>query len=243
MKLLLTLLLTSGALVACASANDGDNTNGTGTIAPGSGGVPSRPPSSSSSSSTGGIAEADEPSEPVECPQDVPLTVADLDKEVGWKPGAQAQGSCTTTEITQIEANFKDTGVRTYFDLAKNVSDTCRACAFSKDSDATWAPIVGTAENNGETGFINYGACFGAIEGGTCGKAIQYQMFCENVACGECTTTTSERAKCIAQSETAGGMCESFVSTKTTSCPSWTLNVKSCGEIQTAIKTLCGAPS
>lgn len=239
MKLLLSCAGALFLLVACTT-DDGSIAGPTPvpTTRP-----PSRPPSSSSSStSSSGFPEPPEP-DPYECPQDVPLSVSDLDKEIGWKPGAPAQGSCTPQDLQQIEANFKDTGIRTYFDLGKDISGQCFACVFSKDTDAKWGPIVGTAENDGETGFVNYGACFGAIEGDACGKAIQYQMFCENVACGECTTTTSERAKCIAQSETAGGMCESFVSTKTTSCPSWTLNVKSCGEIQTAIKTLCGTPS
>jgi len=244
MKLLLPLLLFagSGMLGACASADNGSagGTLNPGVISTGPGGGTKRPPSSSSSSSG---AEQDEPPGPIICPMDVPLSNADLDKEIGWKPGSPAQGSCSTADISQLESNFKSTSITTYFDLAKGVSDTCHACVVSKDTDAKWGPIVGTAENNGETGFVNYGACFGAIEGDACGKAIQYEAFCQNIACNECVTTESERAKCISAASAAGNMCESFTNEKTKSCPSWSLNVKSCGDVLTAIKTLCGAPS
>jgi hypothetical protein len=240
MKLLLPCAGALLLLVACSTTDDGPLPSPTPvpTARP-----PSRGSSSSSSSTSGGFDDPEEPEPPDFCPLEDTLTSADLDKEIGWKPAVPAQGSCTETDLLKVASNFKDTSVRTYFDLAKGVSDACHACVVSKDTDATWGPIVGTAENDGETGFINYGACFGAIEGDACGKAIQYEAFCENIACNECATTSSERATCVTKSTDAGGMCESFANKKATACPSWTLNVKSCGEIQTAIKTLCGAPS
>lgn len=224
-------------LVACGSSNDDPIR----TIPPGSvsTGTPSRPPSRPTPPPP---SDDDWGDDGYGCPSNIPLTEADLDKEIGWKPGAPAQGSCSETDLQTLSANFKSTSIRTYFDLAKGVSDTCRACVVSKDTDAKWGPIVGTAENDGETGFVNYGACFGAIEGDACGKAIQYQSFCENVACNECATTTQERADCITKTTSSGGMCESFANERTTACPSWTLNVKSCGDIMKAIETLCGTP-
>ena len=184
-----------------------------------------------------------DPAEPEDsCPMDVPLSESDLDEEIGWKPGAPAQGSCTEAELLKIKSNFTDSSIRTYFDLAKGVSDACRACVVSKDTDAKWGPIVGIAENDGESGFVNYGACFGAIEGDPCGKAIQYESFCTDIACNECAFTAKERGDCVSKSTAGGGMCEPFATKKTTSCPSWTLNVKSCGEITKAIETLCGTP-
>jgi hypothetical protein len=244
MKLALacTGTVLSFLLCACTTTSDSGATIQPGTVSTG----PSRPPrpgSSSSSSTSGGFDDPDEPSDEWGCPQDVPLTEADLDKEIGWKPGAPAPGSCTDADLQAIAANFTDTSIKTYFDLAKGVTDTCRACVVSKDTDAKWGPIVGTAENDGETGFVNYGACFGAIEGDACGKAIQYQTFCENIACNECAVSTKERADCIALASNPNAMCEPFTKKRTTACPSWTLNVKSCGEVQTAIKTLCGSPS
>lgn len=230
-----SVIVFASCIAACGS--DGDTTIGT--LSPGrvSTGTPTRPPSRPTP------PPSDDPFGPDDfCPSDVPLTDADLDAEIGWKPGAPAQGSCGEADLQTLRSNFSDASIRTYFDLAKGVSDSCRACVLSKDTDATWGPIVGVAENDGETGFINYGACFGAIEGDACGKAIQYQSFCEAIACNECTFSTQERAACITKATGAGGMCESFVGKCTTSCPSWTLNVKSCGDVQTAIETLCGTP-
>jgi hypothetical protein len=170
----------------------------------------------------------------------MPLTEADLDADVGWKPGGPAQGSCTDEDLTTLSKNFNDTSLRTYFDLGKGLSPTCAACVISKDTDDEWGPIVGMAVDNGQTGFVNYGACFGAIEGAPCGKAIQYENFCTAYACNECAYTAREMQECVARSTEPGQMCASFASKKTTACPSWTLNVKSCGQIMTAIKTLCG---
>jgi hypothetical protein len=198
---------------------------------------PTRPPSTSSSSSSG---DFDDPMDA--CPSEVSLTPADLDKEIGWKPSTPAQGSCSTTDLDQLWNNFSDTSLKSYLDLGKGLSPACNACVISKDTDAKWGPIVVVASTAGESGFVNYGACFGAIEGDACGKAIQYESFCTNIACEECAFTRQELAECVTKSTAAGGMCEPFAAGRTTSCPSWALNVKSCGDIKKAIETLCGPP-
>lgn len=240
MKLALAGFGTVVALLLVACGSSGSSSGEVGTLPPRqvSTGTPSRPPSRP----TPPPPSDDDFGDDGFCPIDVPLTAADLDQEIGWKPGAPAQGSCSATDLQKLAANFKSTNIKTYFDLANGVSDTCRACVVSKDTDAKWGPIVGTAENDGETGFVNYGACFGAIEGEPCGKAIQYESFCTNIACNECATTAAEREACIVEAIDAGGMCKSFATTRSSACPSWTLNVKSCGDVQKAIATLCGTP-
>jgi hypothetical protein len=180
--------------------------------------------------------------EPTDCPADVPLTEADLDKEINWKEAKASPGSCTTEDITQLEANFKQTGIKSYFDLGKDLSDNCFACAFAKDTDANWGPIVGTAENNGETGFVNFGACFGYVEDPACGKALQYEQFCYNIACNECTTTSTERQKCVEKAGSSG-MCTEFGDTTAKACPNIQTTAKKCNSIVDAVKTLCGAAS
>jgi hypothetical protein len=180
--------------------------------------------------------------EETDCPQDVPLTEADLEKEIGWKEAKQTPGACTSGDITQLEANFKDTGIKTYFDLGKSLSDECFACVFAKDTDANWGPIVGTAENGGETGFVNFGACFGAVEDPACGKALQYEQFCYNIACNECTTTSTERQKCVEKAGSSG-MCTEFGDTTAKACPNIQTTAKKCNSIIDAAKTLCGAAS
>ena len=181
--------------------------------------------------------QEDEPA--ADCPQNVPLTTDDLDKEIGWKAAKAAPQSCTSTEITKIESNFKDTNIKTYFDLGNGVSDACKACVFAKDTDTNWGPIVGTAADDGMTGFINFGACFGEVESADCGKALQYEQFCYNIACNQCTTTSTERQKCV---EAAGssGMCKDFGDATGKACPNIQTSAKKCNTITDAIKTLCG---
>lgn len=187
-----------------------------------------------------GDNEEDEPAS--DCPADVPLTEADLDKEIGWKEAKAVPGACSTADITQLEANFKDTGIKTYFDLGKDLSTECFGCVFAKDTDANWGPIVGTAENNGETGFVNFGACFGEVEDPACGKALQYEQFCYNIACNECSTTSTERQKCVEKAGSAG-MCTEFGDTTAKACPNIQTSAKKCNSIIDAAKTLCGAAS
>lgn len=236
----LALACAGSVLVVSMAACGSDTTTiGSSTSSSSGGRQPSRPPSSTSS--TSGFVDPGDPDD--FCPSNAPLSEADLDDEIGWKPSAPAQGSCTTADLEQLKDNFSDTALRTYLDLGKDLSDTCRACVITKDTDATWGPIVTVAETNGESGFVNYGACFGAIEGAPCGKAIQYESFCTNIACQECATTREELAECVTKSTDGSGMCASFAGNRTKSCPSWALNVKSCGEILKAIATLCGTPS
>lgn len=210
--------------------------------------------SSSSSGSTGDAASKDattkdrttipedDGGEDPACPQDVPLTEADLEKEIGWKEAKAAPGACTSADITQLEANFKATGIKTYFDLGKDLSEPCFACVFAKDTDQNWGPIVGTAENNGETGFVNFGACFGEVEDPACGKALQYEQFCYNIACNECSATSTECQKCVEKAGSSG-MCTEFGDTTAKACPNIQTSAKKCNSIIDAAKTLCGAVS
>lgn len=188
------------------------------------------------------VGDQEEDEEPSDCPADVPLTAADLDKEIGWKPAKATPGACTAQDITQLEANFKDTGIKTYFDLGKDLSTECFGCVFAKDTDANWGPIVGTAENDGQTGFVNFGACFGEVEDEACGKALQYEQFCYNIACNECSSTSTERQKCVEKAGSSG-MCTEFGDTTAKACPNIQSSAKKCNSIIDAAKTLCGAAS
>jgi hypothetical protein len=227
-------LVSTGAficlIVACGSANDGDTLT---PITTGPGRTPTRPPSTSSSSSSGDDFDDG-------CPSTAPLSESDLDAEIGWKPSLPAKGSCSTADLDQLEANFSDSSLRSYLDLGKGLSTACRACVISKDTDPKWGPIVAVTSGGGDTGFVNYGACFGAIEGDACGKAIQYESFCTSIACQDCAFSQKEQAECVTSSTTDNGMCASFANQRTTACPSWALNVKSCGTILKAVQTLCG---
>lgn len=165
------------------------------------------------------------------------MTAADLDAEIGWKPATKTPGACSAADLTQLQANFQSSSTATYLDLGKNLSASCKACAISYDTATNWQPIVATQADGGATGFVNFGACFGNVESAACGKALQYEQFCYNVACNECTTTT-QRQQCVEAAGTTG-MCTTFGNTTATSCPNIATSAMSCNSILDAVKTLC----
>jgi hypothetical protein len=174
-----------------------------------------------------------------QCPRVVDLTVQSLDESRGWKKAVRMPGSCSATDLSTLETNMKDTSVKTYFDLGKNLSDSCVACAIGKDTDEHWPSIIGLDSTDGQTGFYNYGACFGDIEGEACGKALQYEQFCYNVACSQCAKTSTERQTCV-NAAGSDGMCKDFVATTKTACPNRTTTNKTCGTVLNGVKYLCG---
>jgi hypothetical protein len=168
-----------------------------------------------------------------------PVTAADIDKQVGYHAAVVSATACTTGDMTTLDTNTKDTTITSFFDLGKNLSDTCKACVIAKDTDTHWAPIVGTASDNGATGFYDFGACFGAVEGDACGKAIQYSEFCFNIACNKCATTSAARQKCVQAAGAKGGFCEAFGTEVVKSCPNVAQTQNICGNIIDAAKFLC----
>lgn len=85
---------------------------------------------------------------------------------------------------------------------------------------------------------MNFGACFGNVEGAACGKALQYEQFCYNIACNDCTTTTAQRQQCIGVAGSSG-MCKDFGTTTGTSCPNIATTATTCNSIIDSVKYLC----
>lgn len=200
--------------------------------------------SSSSGSIDGSVKDADTDAAadaaPV-CPKNVPLTGADLDKEIGWKPAVKSPGACSAADLATLENNFKAAGTKpNYVSVGTGLSAPCQACVIAYDTDASWGPIVATKADNGATGFVNFGACFGDVEGAACGKSLQYEQFCYKVACGECATT-AETTMCTQKAAEAGGMCKGFADATQANCPDLTNTAKQCNSLFDAVKTLCGS--
>jgi hypothetical protein len=110
----------------------------------------------------------------------------------------------------------------------------------SFDSDAAWGPIVATATDGGKTGFINFGACFGEIEGAVCGKSLQYEQFCYSAECGDCATP-SEKNTCTQVANQSASLCKGFSDRTSTDCPDLVNTATHCNTIFDAVKTLCGS--
>lgn len=175
------------------------------------------------------------------CPANVPLTSADLDKEFGWKPALKAPGACSAGDLTTLQNNLTNPAIKTYLDLGTGLSATCKACAITLDTATSWGPIVATESNNGMTGFINFGACYGSIEGDACGKSLQYEQFCYGIACNECSSTATARQQCVKAASEGGGMCAAFGAATGTSCPNIQTTAIVCNGLIEGVKTLCGS--
>lgn len=228
---------SGGSSSSTSSSSSGGSTSSSGGSTSSSGGS-----TSSSGGSSGIIKDAGKDVDPNACPPNIPLTAADLDAEIGWKAAAPSAGACSTADLTQLQNNFNNPAIASYLDLGNGLSTTCKACAISLDTAGSWGPIVATAADNGATGFINFGACFGSIEGAACGKSLQYEQFCYNVACNECAVTQAERQMCITKAGDPGGMCKGFGDTTTVNCPNIATTAAKCNTIFDAVKTLCGGP-
>jgi hypothetical protein len=188
----------------------------------------------STSSSSGSIGwEGGVPA----CVVNVPLTPADLDQDPGWKAAGPAVAACTFTEIAQLESNLSY--AKAWADAGTGLSQTCKACVVTNESDAQWGPIVLDPASGGMGGFFNFGACFGHLEGAACGRAVQYEQFCLAMACGTCATS-AERDQCREVASAAGGMCKSFSDDVFGACPNIARSGKFCNSQIDAAKTLCG---
>ena len=214
------------------------------------GGPPASPSSDASAdgntSSSGGIqgtakdAALDADAARAVCPSNVQVTTAGLDQSKGWKPAVKTPGACSQTDLTQLEDNMKSLQSKTYLDLGKNLSAGCRACAIALDTDQTWGPIVATAADGGTTGFYNYGACFGDLEGPACGKSLQYEQFCYSSQCGECATPADKKT-CIDAAGQSASLCKEFNDQTSTSCPDLVNSAKQCSTLLDAVRILCGS--
>jgi len=173
-----------------------------------------------------------------------PVDQAYFDQRRPWKPAKPAAGSCDKDDLAQLAANLNDETIKSWFELGKDISASCKACAIGADTDPTWAPIIGTTESNGDTGFFNFGACFGYVdESDACGKALQYEQFCYSLACSDCTTTRAERVACVKEAGKSTGLCGPFVTKLLAECNNLDVDRGKCAEIVDSVWTLCGSPA
>jgi hypothetical protein len=182
-------------------------------------------------------ANVDPPTGPA-CAANVPMTAADLDKDIGWKPAQAPHAACTAEEIAQFGANLNDMTLTQWSDLAKGLGMPCADCIVTSHAATNWGPIV-TNANMGTGGFTNFGACFGHVFSESCGKAIQYDEFCLDVACEACLTT-QERQDCAESAVGPGGMCFEFAATVNVECPNLGIAPKECLTAFDSAKFLCG---
>lgn len=171
------------------------------------------------------------------CVKAVTVTEATIEKDIGpYKPGKITPDRCTTQDLSQFEANLKDTNLKEWVDLKKDLPTDCAACIITNTKDDNWGPIV---VNDEGAGFVNFGACFGALENADCGKNLQFGEFCYDAACEDCASDADQTA-CVKESSGAGGACEEFASGVEANCKKLQTNFKKCENALAGAKTLCG---
>jgi hypothetical protein len=187
------------------------------------------------------FASASPPSAGVSCPKAGSISPQEIDKEDGWKLGAKKPGACSDKELSAFQMNMLRSGASrdaSYFDYGVGLSDSCKACLISKDSDPSWQLLVGRTADNGKSGYLNNGACYAVVDGEKCGKAVQYLDSCKAFACGD--RVCSKDPRCSMLAVTQGGVCRSYQEAVKASCPNYAKAFVSCSQLSAAAKTLCG---
>jgi hypothetical protein len=175
------------------------------------------------------------------CANAVPFSATDVDTELGGAyrgPGAK-QTACSAADLNQFEANFQNPGLMTWADLRGGVGAACQACIFSTTAETRWGVVV-TFAGDPNAGFINFGACLAQAQAAdACGRAYQYDQFCANATCGDCSG--GEEQSCIGWSWGGGGNCAAQHASVSTSCPSLAQAQATCGTtaVQHA-RVICG---
>ncbi len=171
------------------------------------------------------------------CPG-APPTKADLDSQGGWKPPPAVNPSaCSAADIATFKTNFNGNG--SWADTVAGLPAGCASCILSKESDATWGPVVET-DATGATGFVNFGACYAAKSGAqACGKAVQYSEFCINASCGDCAD--ADFSACTSDQATLDACDAIYASDVSSGCPQATATELDalCGDIISAATYLC----
>jgi len=172
------------------------------------------------------------------CPSTDPITSADIDSQIGWKPPAAIQNVCNAADIQKLNDNFQAGTAKTFNDLVAGITGTCHDCIIGPKENANWGPIV-TFDAQGQTGIVNFGACFGIYDSPACGKANEYLELCLNVACQDCDQTNDTVVQaCISKAIKSGGACYGILGETQSSCTKQDAQDK-CGSIIDGASILC----
>jgi hypothetical protein len=184
---------------------------------------------------------------PTTCPDTTPITSADIDSQIGWKPPVAIQSVCTDVQIGKLDAAFNNTANKTYDDVIKDVTASigagaCLSCIVTDKTAANWGVLVSDPMG----ALPNFGACYAGFPGSNaaCGKANEYLEICVLTACQGCADQNSFDA--CSSSKGITKACADPIMALQTSCGSVTgidqtdsaIN-KACGDIVDGASTLC----
>jgi hypothetical protein len=152
--------------------------------------------------------------------------------------------ACALADISFVEAEAKNPDA-TFASLRaalESRSAACAACVFANESDAAWGPLVLA----GDTGFVNYGACYERSPTGTfgCAQALQRFERCAESRCPispDACPDEASAAACLTTVASDPTSCGQY--TYETACPTLDLLSAACPSYIAAIKVMCASPS
>ncbi len=166
------------------------------------------------------------------CPSPAPAQI------VPYRPAART-ASCTPDDVafleTQVRESTATATLASLRDALATRSPTCAACAFTRECDAAWGPVVFSNEAR-TRGFVNFAGCAERAPGGSkaCAEALHANQRCLDVVCPPSACGAS--SECARDATKPGGACASSVAaTCGESIPSL------CENIFGAVRVLCGA--
>lgn len=232
----------AGAFVAASSAGCSSSSTTTTTTTDGGKDGKAPPPPPANTDDGGGMDSG-----PTTCPDTTPITSADIDSQIGWKPPAAINTSCTDADIAKLNSAFNNTANKTYDDVIKDITASigagnCLNCIVTDKTAANWGVLVKDTMG----ALPNFGACYAGFPGSNaaCGKANEYLEICVLTACQGCADQNSFDA--CTQSKGIAKACADPIKTLQTACASVTgidqtdsaIN-KACGDIVDGASTLC----
>jgi hypothetical protein len=174
------------------------------------------------------------------CPTTDPITSADIDGQIGWKPAAAIQNVCTPTDLSKLEANFNSGTANTFLDLVAGLVDPCKSCILTPKTAAAWGPIV-TFTDDGQQGIVNFGACYSVAVSPNCGKFNEYVELCIDSACADCPANDDTAFNaCVQKAIAKTGACSGPITDAQGACGSDTTTAdKACGDVIDGASVLC----
>jgi len=140
--------------------------------------------------------DASSPEPPGTCPAPPPLS------DPAWKEPPMPRDVCTAADLSYIAGISGPTA--TYQDVADKLASrnaACSECVFSHDVDVAWGPIVFVGPATKGRAFVNMGACFARVEGGsmTCGRVMQQMQLCVESVCDETACADNDKRQLCAK--------------------------------------------
>ncbi len=165
-----------------SSSSGGSSSGSTSSSSSSSSGSSGTPDAGSSSGSSGmpdaGSSSGSSGGNPL-CPSPAPAT------DAPFKPAAAQQTVCNAADLTFISQQAMNPNL-TFAQLetalkARNAA--CGACVFTKETDASWGPLVYVG--NAGDGFVNWSACLTYAAGGSaaCGAKLHQAESCFAEVC------------------------------------------------------------